>query len=78
MGVGNQGSSVLRAALRQDDVDVVSICDAQNNEFARGTSNYNSDDVRRIRGLKTGEIAEALGHCPYQAVIHRDNMTMTR
>ena len=58
--------------------DVVSLCDAQNNEFARGTTNYNSDDVRRIRGLKTGEIAEALGHCPYQAVIHRDNMTVTR
>ena len=58
--------------------DVVSLCDTQNDEFARGTSNYNSDDVRRIRGLKTAEIAEALGHCPYQAVIHRDNMTVTR
>ena len=58
--------------------DVVSLRDAQHNEFARGTSNYKSDDVRRIRGLKTGEIAEALGHCPYQAVIHRDNMTVTR
>ena len=58
--------------------DVVSLCDTQNDEFARGTSNYNSDDVRRIRGLKTAEIAEALGHCPYQVVIHRDNMTVTR
>ena len=58
--------------------DVVSLRDTQNNEFARGTTNYNSDDVRRIRGLKTGEIAEALGRCPYQVVIHRDNLTVTR
>jgi len=36
-----------------------------------------ADDVRRIRGLKSVEIAEALGHCPYDEVIHRDNMVVT-
>lgn len=57
--------------------DVVAICDGEGEEFARGLSNYSSDDIRRIRGLKTGEIPGVLGHCPYQEVIHRDNLLVT-
>jgi len=57
--------------------DIVALDDADGSEFARGLTNYSSDDIRRIRGLKTGEIAEALGHCPYDEVIHRDNMVIT-
>ena len=57
--------------------DVVALCEAGQKEFARGTTNYGSDDVRRIRGLKTGEIAEALGHCPYHEVVHRNNLAVT-
>jgi len=57
--------------------DVVALDDLDGSEFARGLTNYSADDVRRIRGLKTGEIAEALGHCPYDEVIHRDNMVVT-
>jgi hypothetical protein len=34
--------------------------------------------VLRIKGMKTGDIAAALGHCPYQEVVHRDNMAVTR
>ena len=30
--------------------------------------------MRKIKGLRTGQIAAALGHCPYDEVIHRDNM----
>ena len=30
---------------------------AEELEFARGLTNYSSDDIRRIRGLKTNEIA---------------------
>ena len=46
-------------------------------EFARGLTNYSTDDVLRIKGLKTEQIAAALGHCPYDEVIHRDNMALT-
>jgi glutamate 5-kinase len=45
--------------------------------IAGARTDYGSDDVRRIRGLRTGEIAEALGHCPYDEVIHPDNMVVT-
>ncbi len=54
--------------------DVVAICDRQGREFARGLTNYSADDVQRIKGLKTDQIAAALGHCPYEEVVHRDNM----
>ena len=39
--------------------------------------NYAAEEVTRIKGLKTDAIATALGHCPYEEVIHRDNMAVT-
>ncbi len=57
--------------------DVLALRDASGAEFARGLTNYAAADVRRIKGLKTDAIAAALGHCPYQEVIHRDNMVIT-
>lgn len=57
--------------------DIVGLRDAAGQEFARGLVNYSADEVRRIKGLKTEAIAVTLGHCPYQEVIHRDNMAVT-
>ena len=57
--------------------DVVALADPTGSEFARGLTNYSTADVTRIKGLKTEQIAAALGHCPYVEVIHRDNMTLT-
>jgi glutamate 5-kinase len=57
--------------------DVVAIRDARGGEFARGLTNYAASEIVRIKGLKTTAIAAALGHCPYQEVIHRDNMAVT-
>ncbi|MGH7137501.1 MAG: glutamate 5-kinase, partial [Pirellulales bacterium] len=57
--------------------DVLALRDARGAEFARGLTNYAAADVQRIKGLKTDAIAAALGHCPYQEVIHRDNMVVT-
>jgi glutamate 5-kinase len=56
--------------------DVVALCDAAGQEFARGLSNYSSDDVRKIAGHSTDRIAELLGHCPYQEVVHRNNLVV--
>lgn len=80
--VENDGRSLLPIGIVKvkgafSKGEVVAICDTSGAEFARGLTNYSADDVRRIRGLKTGEIAEALGHCPYNEVVHRDNMVVT-
>jgi len=57
--------------------DVVSLRGPDGAEFARGLCNYPAEEVERIQGLKTDQIAEMLGHCPYDEVVHRDNMVVT-
>ncbi len=56
--------------------EVVSVVDGSGEEIARGLTNYSSTELERIRGLRSPAIAEVLGHCPYEEVIHRDNMTV--
>jgi glutamate 5-kinase len=45
-------------------------------EIARGLVNYSSDEIRRIQGRRSDQIAAALGHVPYGEVIHRDNLVL--
>ena len=45
--------------------------------FARGLSNYSSSEIERIAGLQTADIAGALGSCPYEEVVHRDNLALS-
>ena len=54
--------------------DVVSIIDRNHTEIARGLSNYSDRDVCLIRGRSSREIREILGQCPYEEVVHSDNM----
>jgi glutamate 5-kinase len=56
--------------------DVVSICDPDNLEFARGLTNYPHADLLKICGLRTEQISEALGTAPYEEVVHRDNLVV--
>lgn len=57
--------------------DVVALRDPAGLEFARGLTNYSLAELQQIKGLRTDQIAGVLGHCPYEEVIHRDNMTVT-
>jgi glutamate 5-kinase len=57
--------------------DVVALLDGEGLEIARGLSNYSADEIRRIKGLRSEQIATVLGHCPYEEVVHRDNMALT-
>ncbi len=56
--------------------DAVALCDGHGHEFARGLTNYSAREIQQIRGLRSGEIGGVLGHCPYEEVIHRDNMVV--
>jgi len=58
--------------------EVVSLCDADGVEFARGLTNYSSADAERIRGLATEQIERAVGKAPYAEMIHRDNLAVVR
>ncbi len=56
--------------------DVVSICDADGSEIARGLSNYSSEDAHRLLGKQTEQIVSLLGSVPYPELIHRDNLVV--
>jgi len=58
--------------------DVVALAGRDRHPFARGLVNYPADDLRRIAGHKTEAIAAVLGYCPYDEVVHRDNLAVIR
>lgn len=68
---------VLQVVGRFGKGDVIALRDPEHVEFARGLTNYGWTDIQRIRGLRTGQIAAALGHHPYDEIVHRDNMLVT-
>ncbi len=75
------GPSLLAIGIKQvlgsfQKGEVISVVDEASVEIARGLTNYNSQELGRIQGLRSPAIAEVLGHCPYEEVIHRDNMTV--
>jgi len=43
--------------------------------FARCLTNYSYEEIRRIKGLKSSQIAKVLGEKPYDEVVHHNNMT---
>jgi glutamate 5-kinase len=57
--------------------DVVAVRDTDGHEFARGLSNYATEDVRQIRGLRTEQARKVLGTAVYDEVIHKDNLVLT-
>jgi glutamate 5-kinase len=75
------GKSLLPAGVRRTDRtfragDVVSLVDLSGQEFGRGLTNYSRDEVEKIKGLRSDQISEALGHKSYDEVIHRDNLVI--
>jgi glutamate 5-kinase len=79
--IEQQGRSLLAIGARRVEGnfqkgDVVSLCRDNGQEFARGLTNYGSEELRRIAGRGTEEIVGILGHCPYDEVVHRDNLVI--
>ena len=56
--------------------EVVSLSNEFGEEFARGLTNYDSQEMRLIAGRRTENICELLGSLPYAEVIHRDNLVL--
>lgn len=76
-----QGRSLLPAGVASvagvfHRGDSVEIRDPQGNRVAAGTTNYDSEELARIRGLKSDRIHDTLGYSYGDEVIHRDNMVL--
>ena len=79
--IEKHGKSLLPIGIR--DVEghfqagtVVNVRTAEGVLLACGVVDYSSDQVRRIKGHRTDEIASILGSKDYDEVIHRDNMVV--
>jgi glutamate 5-kinase len=78
-----QNKSLLPVGVRAvegsfEHGDVVEVCDAEGVVLAKGLSNYAADEVKRICGRKSADIAHILGYKDYDEVIHRDNLVLLR
>jgi len=76
-----KGKSLLPSGIKDVDGtfeagEVVHCVDMSGMEFARGVANYSSQEIRRIKGIKTGEVESVLGYKVYDEVIHRDNLVV--
>jgi glutamate 5-kinase len=76
-----QGRSLLPSGVRAVEGqfgvgDPVDIAVDPARPFARGLAGYGADEVRRIAGLKTGEIDRALGYKYLDEIVHRDDLVV--
>ncbi len=69
-------SGVLDSRGRFAVGDPVGIDDRQGREIARGLVNYSSDDLARIKGLRSSEIESMLGANALDEVVHRNNLVV--
>ncbi len=77
-----RGKSLLPGGIRSVNGDfgpgaAVSIQTSSGKIFGIGLVNYDAADIRKIKGLKSAQIQQALGQKPYDEVIHRDNLVIS-
>ena len=56
--------------------DLVTCVDEKGLEIARGLVNYNSEESAKILGKSSEMIADELGYCDAEELIHRDNLVL--
>ncbi|UJS18435.1 MAG: glutamate 5-kinase [Candidatus Jettenia sp.] len=60
-----------------DKGDTISICKKGDGAmFAKGLTNYSSEEIEKIKGCSTSSITKILGYKLYDEIIHRDNMVI--
>ncbi|TEB16447.1 Glutamate 5-kinase [Pelotomaculum sp. FP] len=76
-----QGKSLLPSGITRvegsfDIGNTVVIAGPDGTEIARGIVSYSSEDIERIKGAQTKDIARILGHKDFDEVIHRNNLAL--
>ncbi|HEV8574434.1 MAG TPA: glutamate 5-kinase [Dehalococcoidia bacterium] len=56
--------------------EAVAVIDGEGRRIACGIANYGSDEIMRIKGLRSDRIEETLGHHYGGEVVHRDNLAL--
>ncbi|MCO6450704.1 MAG: glutamate 5-kinase [Caldilineales bacterium] len=79
--LARRGSSLLPIGVAAvegdfDRGDTISLYNPQGREIARGLSNYNAAEVRRLQGCHSSEIETRLGYQYGEEVIHRNDLIL--
>jgi glutamate 5-kinase len=79
--VCEEGRSLLPAGLVEVRGDfglgaLVSLCDQENGEFARGLASYSAQDLRKLCGCRTTDIEAILGYKHLDEIVHRDDLVL--
>jgi len=74
-----KGKSLLAAGILNTEGkfnkgDHIKITDKNMNEFARGLSSFNSNEISKIKGQHSNRINEILGYVTKSEVVHKDDM----
>lgn len=77
----DKGKSLLPAGVKNvhgtfkagDKVEIVS---EDNTVIGSGLVNYNSDEASLLRGCRTSEIPQRIGHKSFDEIIHRNNLVI--
>ena len=56
--------------------DVISISDKDGHELARGISNYSSEEVKKLKGLRSADFRSVLGYKAKDEIVHKDNLVI--
>ncbi len=76
-----RNSSLLPVGVREvggnfNRRDVVMIVDDEGKKVACGVTNYSSEEIAAIKGLRSDRIEETLGHRYGEEVVHRNNLAV--
>ena len=79
--IKERGKSLLPAGILQVEGDfsagdAVQICDRNSQKIARGLVNYNSTELKQVKGSHSNKISEILGYSASDNAIHRDNLVV--
>ena len=69
-------SGVVQVQGRFDNGEMVACLDEDGTEWARGISNYSSEEIQQIAGKQSSEIESILGYRLRDEIIHRDEMVL--
>ncbi|MBZ0307264.1 MAG: glutamate 5-kinase [Anaerolineae bacterium] len=77
----SNGASLLPVGVRQVEGHfsrgaIVAILDASGTKMAHGLTNYDSEELRRLCGMKSDRIEAILGYTYGDEAVHRDNLAL--
>jgi glutamate 5-kinase len=70
-------SGVVKVEGIFEEGDLITIVNQEQAELARGLTNFNSEQLQKIRGKQSSEIEAVLGYPAHAEVVHRDNLVIT-